>query len=118
MLQGQELTPGPDPFLQETLVWDLALPADSALWISQDVLEGSDPLLPDGVLGDLGPPHPGHQWMMVSGVISHRVKRLLGLQPFLHGRHLPGGDGAVQVAADEDGDLGVQGGQEPSLRTD
>ena len=36
--------------------------------------------------------------------------------PRRHRGHLPGGDPAVQVAAEEDGDLRVQGGQEPSLR--
>ena len=102
-----------------TLNWSLAASVSSAKRILHHLLPGPEPeLCTDLTLVKPAPPGPSHHWSSVSGVISHRVERLPGLEPLLHGRHLPGADPAVQVSAEEDGDLRVQGGQEPPVRAE
>ena len=63
------------------------------------------PLQPHIGIGQPGAPGPAQDGGCVVGMIPHEVERLLGLDPVLNGRDLPGVEIAVKVSGDEKVDL-------------
>ena len=118
VLHGDEPGPGPDVSLEHSLVRALLPPGGPGQLVSQDLGPGPGPLVTHIGLLRVQPRPPGgpQQRGVVGGVVPHGVDGQARPQPLPHRRHLPLTGPAVQVPAQVDVHLGVQGREKPPVQ--